>query len=594
MFQTFEVASSPEKGPSRLDALRAEMNQQGLNGFIVPRADRFQGEYVAPCDDRLAWLTGFTGSAGFACVLPNLAGVFIDGRYRVQVRAQIANVFTPVHWPETQLPQWLRDNCSSGRIGFDPWLHTISQVEALEKGLAGTDNALIPVSNLIDDVWFDRPAPPSAPFTSYPDEMAGETSGDKRARLAADLRAAGQSGAFIASPDSVAWLLNLRGTDIPRNPVPHAMAVLRDDGSVELFCDPDQAANVELGPDISVHSAAQMLDVLTTLPSPLRLDPDRTPFTVKQALADVSTATGQDPCVLPKARKTSAEIAGSREAHLRDGAAMVRFLAWLDSEAPKGALTEIDVVTALEGFRRDTNALKDISFETICGSGPNGAIVHYRVNEDTNRPVKSGELLLVDSGGQYLDGTTDITRTIAIGTVGQSERMCYTRVLQGMIAISRVRFPKGVAGSDLDSLARYPLWLAGQDYDHGTGHGVGAYLSVHEGPQGISRRAKTPLATGMILSNEPGYYREGAFGIRIENLIVVQSAPAVSGGDDRDMLNFETLTFVPLDRRLIDVSQLSTDERTWINDYHSATEDKIGPRLEGAARDWLTAACAPL
>lgn len=594
MFQTFDVTTSPETGPARLSALRTKLKDNGFDGFIIPRADRFQGEYVAPCDDRLAWLTGFTGSAGFACVLPDVAGVFIDGRYRVQVRSQIADVFTPVHWPEVQLAEWLKDQPSITKIAFDPWLHTISQVEALEKGLAGSGISLVPSGNLIDEIWENRPAAPLEPFTNYPDELAGETSQSKRSRLANELRNAGQSGAFIASPDSIAWLLNIRGTDIPRNPVPHAMAVLSDDGSVQLFCAPTQCKNLTLPEGVTIVAETEMLDVLVHLPAPLRLDPDRTPFAVKQALAAHATQLGQDPCVLPKARKTNAEIAGSREAHLRDGEAMVRFLSWLDDTAPKGELTEIDVVTALEGFRRDTNALRDISFETICGAGPNGAVVHYRVNEDTNRPVKKGELLLVDSGGQYLDGTTDITRTIAIGDVGQQERICYTRVLQGMIAISRVRFPKGVAGSDLDALARYPLWLAGQDYDHGTGHGVGAYLSVHEGPQGLSRRAKTPLEPGMIVSNEPGYYREGAFGIRIENLIVVQNAAPVDGGDDRDMYDFETLTYVPLDRRLIEVTLLSNDERAWIDSYHSATQSKIGPRLDGAALNWLTDACKPL
>ncbi len=594
MFQTFDVTSSPETGPSRLSAVRAEMTHRGLSGFLVPRADRFQGEYVAPCDDRLAWLTGFTGSAGFACILPDIAGVFIDGRYRVQVRTQVADVFTPVHWPETQLADWVQDHASKGKIGFDPWLHTIAQIETLKKSLKGTDLELIHVENLVDAVWSDRPAPPNAPFTHYPDAFAGEASADKRQRLAQDMQNAGQPNALIVSPDSVAWLLNIRGTDIERNPVPHAMALLKDDGSVVLFCEPTQAEALSLDADVTVVDQTDMIKTLQSLSGPLCLDPDRTPFAIQQSLSGRETVFGPDPCVLPKARKTPAEIEGSRSAHLRDGAAMVRFLAWLDETAPSGTLTEIDVVTALEGFRRDTNALKDISFETICGAGPNGAIVHYRVNEDTNRPVASGELLLVDSGGQYLDGTTDITRTVAIGTVGETERICYTRVLQGMIAISRVRFPKGVAGSDLDALARYPLWLAGQDYDHGTGHGVGAYLSVHEGPQGLSRRAKTPLETGMILSNEPGYYREGAFGIRIENLITVKAADAIKGGDDRDMLDFETLTYVPLDRRLIDVTLLSNDERTWIDAYHSATEDKIGPRVDGAAREWLRNACAPL
>jgi Xaa-Pro aminopeptidase len=598
MFQTFDVVSSPKTGPSRLTALRAEMQAQKIDGFLVPRADRFQGEYVAPCDDRLMWLTGFTGSAGFACVLADVAGVFIDGRYRTQVRNQVADVFTPVHWPEVQLTDWLKEQSGFFRLAFDPWLHTMAQLEALEKGLHGTGIALVSTHNLVDEIWSDRPDPPNAPFKVYSDSMSGETSQSKRARIGQELRDAGHAAALIASPDSVAWLLNIRGADVARNPVPHAMALLKANSNVTLFCELTQAKDLALDDDVTIVAVDQMIPTLVATGAPVRLDPSSTPFAIHQALEPDKIVADQDPCLLPKARKTSAEINGARNAHLRDGVAMVRFLSWLDYAAPRGGLTEIDVVKALEGYRRDTKVLLDIAFETICGAGPNGAIVHYRVNHNTNRPIKLGELLLVDSGGQYLDGTTDITRTIAIGDVSETEKSCYTRVLQGMIAISRVRFPNlksgGVAGSDLDALARYPLWLAGLDYDHGTGHGVGAYLSVHEGPQGLSRRAKTPLEVGMILSNEPGYYREGKFGIRIENLIVVKEAEAIAGGDAREMLDFETLTFVPLDRRLINHKLLSSGERTWINCYHSDILKKIAPLVDGAALKWLISVCAPI
>ncbi|MFQ3183904.1 MAG: Xaa-Pro aminopeptidase [Alteromonas macleodii] len=598
MFQTFDVVSSPKTGPSRLTALRAEMQAQKIDGFLVPRADRFQGEYVAPCDDRLMWLTGFTGSAGFACVLADVAGVFIDGRYRTQVRNQVADVFTPVHWPEVQLTDWLKEQSGFFRLAFDPWLHTMAQLEALEKGLHGTGIALVSTHNLVDEIWSDRPDPPNAPFKVYSDSMSGETSQSKRARIGQELRDAGHAAALIASPDSVAWLLNIRGADVARNPVPHAMALLKANSNVTLFCELTQAKDLALDDGVTIVAVDQMIPTLVATGAPVRLDPSSTPFAIHQALEPDKIVADQDPCLLPKARKTSAEINGARNAHLRDGVAMVRFLSWLDYAAPRGGLTEIDVVKALEGYRRDTKVLLDIAFETICGAGPNGAIVHYRVNHNTNRPIKLGELLLVDSGGQYLDGTTDITRTIAIGDVSETEKSCYTRVLQGMIAISRVRFPNlksgGVAGSDLDALARYPLWLAGLDYDHGTGHGVGAYLSVHEGPQGLSRRAKTPLEVGMILSNEPGYYREGKFGIRIENLIVVKEAEAIAGGDAREMLDFETLTFVPLDRRLINHKLLSSGERTWINCYHSDILKKIAPLVDGAALKWLISVCAPI
>ena len=600
MFQRFADSTSPDQGPPRLAALRDVMRARGLDGFLIPRADAHQGEYVTPCDARLAWLTGFTGSAGFACVLPDIAGVFIDGRYRVQVRDQVAADFTPVHWPEIQLADWLIERLSGGaKIGFDPWLHTAREVNDLRAALAPKGIQLVAHANLVDEIWQDRPAPPMAAFTAYRDDLAGKSHAAKRAELAQGLTNAGDMVAVLTLPDSIAWLLNIRGTDVERNPVPHAFALLHNDGCVDLFARAGKADGIadHLGPGVRLHDEIAFLDALATLSGPVRIDTKTAPQIVADTLdqAGIQTRNDSDPCLLPKAIKTSAEIAGARAAHLRDGAAMVNFLAWLDVQAPKGTLTEIDVVKSLEGFRRATNALLDISFETISGAGEHGAVVHYRVTESTNRPVRTGELLLVDSGGQYIDGTTDITRTMAIGAASDEHRACFTRVLQGMIAISRARFPKGVTGAHLDALARYPLWLAGMDYDHGTGHGVGAYLSVHEGPQGISRRAApVPLEAGMILSNEPGYYREGAFGIRIENLITVIPAPTLQGADAREMLAFDTLTFVPIDRRLIEVTQLSNDERDWIDRYHADTVAQIGPRVDADALVWLEKACAPL
>ncbi|EAR52466.1 aminopeptidase P [Oceanicola granulosus HTCC2516] len=599
MFQSFDATSRPEQGPPRLAALREVMAADGLDGFLVPRADAHQGENVAPCDERLAWLTGFTGSAGFAAVLADEAGLFVDGRYRLQVREQAADVFTPVDRYEVQLGDWLAERLSlDARVGFDPWLHTVGQVAALRERLDEAGILLAPCDNLVDRLWDDRPPPPDRPFRAHDTALAGESAADKRARLAAELREAGQRAALLTLPDSIAWLLNIRGADVARTPVPRAFALLRDDGSVELFCGPGQADPVadHLGPDVAVLPRDGLRAALSETEGPVRLDPASAPQVLADTLAeaDVEVVHGDDPCLLPKARKTDAELAGMREAHLRDGAAMCRFLAWLDATAPDGGLTEIAVVTALESFRRETNALQDISFETICGAGPNGAIVHYRVTEATDRPVQPGELLLVDSGGQYLDGTTDITRTVIVGTPEPEQRACFTRVLQGMIAVSRARFPKGVAGAHLDVLARTPLWLAGLDYDHGTGHGVGAYLGVHEGPQALSRRSGVPLEPGMILSNEPGYYRADAFGIRIENLLAVREAPPIEGGDARVMYDFETLTWVPIDRRLIDGALLSRPERDWIDAYHAATFTRIAPRLEGAALAWLEQACAPL
>ena len=594
MFQTFEAQSSPDQGPPRLAALRRQMAQRGFDAFLVPRADAHQGEYVAPRDARLAWLTGFSGSAGFCAVLANTAGVFIDGRYRVQVRAQVARAFTPVHWPETQLADWLRDQLpGGGRIAYDPWLHTLSEIAGLRDTLDGF--VFVPTDNLIDAIWEDQPAPPDAPFIAHKLEHAGEPHEAKRARLASGMK---ETAAVLTLPDSIAWLLNIRGTDIARNPVPQAFAILHGDGGVDLFAGAGKADAIadHLGPDVTVHGLGGFAKSLGDLQGKVLIDKRSCPDIVATLLQDAGcdVVQGQDPCILPKACKNPTEIAGARAAHERDAVAMVRFLAWLDAEAPNEALTEIDVVKALEDFRIQTEALRDISFETICGAGPNGAIVHYRVSEDTNRPIAQGDLLLVDSGGQYVDGTTDITRTMAIGTPTDEHRACYTRVLQGMIAVSRMRFPTGVGGQHLDALARAPLWLAGLDYDHGTGHGVGSYLSVHEGPQGISRRSEVALQKGMILSNEPGYYCEGAFGIRIENLIVVIDAPALAGSDDRDMLAFETLTHVPFDRRLIDAALLTSAERDWIDRYHGDTLSLLAARLDAQTRDWLTKACAPL
>lgn len=600
MFQSFDATSRPEQGPPRLAALRQALASEGLHGFIVPRSDAHQGEYVAARDERLSWLTGFTGSAGFCIVLPDVAGVFIDGRYRVQVKGQVAlEAFTPVPWPETKPGDWLRGHLAQGVVGFDPWLHTADEIAKIEAALEGSAVTLRPCRNMVDAVWADQPLPPQGRAFVYPIELAGEASADKRARLAEILRKAGQRAAVITLPDSLCWLLNIRGADVPRNPIVHGFAILHDDARVTVFADAakfDEPTRAHLGDDVLLRPVAGFVPALHMLQGPVRIDKGTAPLAVSLELEEAGRPVvwGDDPCRLPKARKNAHEIAATRTAHLRDGAAMVEFLCWLDAKAPKGGLTEIDVVRALEGFRRATNALHDISFDTICGVGAHAAIMHYRVTEESNHPVRQNEVLLVDSGAQYLDGTTDITRTIAVGDPGDAPRAAFTRVLQGMIAISRVRFPKGLAGRDLDPLARYPLWLAGQDFDHGTGHGVGAFLSVHEGPQRISRVSDVPLETGMMLSNEPGYYREGAFGIRIENLIVVHEAAPLPGGDERQQLCFETLTFAPIDRRMIQVDQLSSAERDWLNAYHAEVWAKLAPHVSDAAHDWLEAATAPL
>ncbi len=595
MLQSFHAQSTPEQGPPRLALLRKAMVEAGVDGFLIPRADAHQGEYVAPCDARLAWLTGFTGSAGFCVALDDRAAVFVDGRYRVQVRSQVASDFTPVNWPETSLSTWLKSEMGAGICGFDPWLHTVDEISQLRHPLLKSDITLHPTDNLVDQIWDDRPARPTPAFTAHPLKYAGEAHDEKRQRLAQELTA---RAAIITLPDSIAWLLNIRGTDIERNPVPQAFALLHDTGKVTLYAllGKTDALKDHLGPDIIVKPESDFINDLARMNGTVQIDPKSCPIAVTQALAtgDADILHVPDPCILPKACKNATEIAGAKAAHLRDGVAMVNFLSWLDETAPLGQLTEIDVVKQLERFRQATGALLDISFETISGAGAHGAIVHYRVTEESNAQVIPGDLLLVDSGGQYVDGTTDITRTIGIGDPKPEHITCYTRVLQGMIAISRAQFPAGISGQHLDAIARLPLWAAGQDYDHGTGHGVGSYLSVHEGPQGLSRRATTPFARGMILSNEPGYYREGAFGIRIENLLVVVDAPVLAGADDRKMLTFDTLTYVPLDRRLIDVSALTDAERAWIEAYHQHTFDLLSQHVEGPTLRWLESACAPL
>ncbi|MCZ4351110.1 aminopeptidase P family protein [Roseovarius aestuarii] len=600
MFQTFQDKSSPEQGPPRLAAIRKAMADIGLDGYLIPRADAHQGEYVPANDERLAWVTGFTGSAGFAAITRDVAGVFVDGRYRVQVRAQVdTDHFTPIDWPETSLADWLRTTLpSGGTVGYNPMLHTAGELEKLRSTLAADGIIFQARDDMIDQIWPNRFPAPQGAVSVQPDTLAGETHASKRARLAQSLARAGQTGAAITLPDSICWLLNIRGADIPRNPVALAFAVLHADARVTLFIDAqklDDTVIAHLGPDVDIRPYDSFVEATLSMPTPLRVDKSSAPAQLGEQLNAHARPFiwGDDPCILPKACKNPAEIAGTRTAHLRDAAVMCEFLAWFDDQAP-GTLSEIDVITRLEGERAATGKLLDISFETIAGSGPHGALPHYRVSEASNRTLQAGDLLVLDSGGQYRDGTTDITRTLPVGPVGQDERAAFTRVLQGMIAISRLRWPSGLAGRDLDAIARYPLWLADQDYAHGTGHGVGTYLCVHEGPQRLSRVSDVPFLPGMIISNEPGYYREGHFGIRIENLLVVTRGDPLPEGDQTGKLCFETLNFVPIDRRLIDTQRLTPDETAWLNTYHAECRSKISPLLGPTASAWLHRVTAPL
>jgi Xaa-Pro aminopeptidase len=586
--------------PQRLDALRAELARRGLSGFIVPRADEHQGEYVPPSAQRLAWLTGFTGSAGAAVVLKEQAAVFADGRYTLQVRQEVdTSRFETVHLIDNPPPRWLGERLSTGdRLGYDPWLHTADQVEALRHAVERAGATLVACGdNPVDAVWPDRPAPPRAPVLPHPQAVAGRSSAEKRGDIAEILRADRLDAAVLSEPSSIAWLLNIRGGDVAYTPLPLSFAILYADARVDLFIDAaklsDDVAG-HLGAEVRVRPPAELLAAVDTLAGKrVRVDGTTAAAIVDRlTAAGAKTERGSDPCALPKACKNPTELAGARAAHRRDAAAMVRFLAWL---AEQPAVDELGAAARLEAFRAEGEHFRGLSFPTIAGSGPHGAIVHYRSTRQSNRALQPGELFLLDSGAQYLDGTTDITRTIAIGTPGAEERERFTLVLKGHIALARAVFPAGTTGNQLDVLARQFLWRAGLDYDHGTGHGVGSFLSVHEGPQRVSKHGGTPVALkpGMVLSNEPGYYKTGAYGIRIENLVAVVGADTPPGGE-RDLLAFDTLTLVPFDRALIDITLLDDGECAWIDAYHARIAAEVLPLLEGTAAAWLKRATRPL
>lgn len=582
----------------RLTRLRSELQRLGLGGFVIPRADAHQGEYVPPHDARLAWITGFTGSAGTAVILRDKAAIFVDGRYTLQVRNEVdVNLLTPVAIMETSPEDWIAQNLKGGeRLGYDPWLHTPDGVSRLKTacGRCGAAPEAVAV-NPVDAVWTDQPAPPTAPIVPHPLEYAGETSEAKRARIAAKIAENSADAAMLTLPDSIAWLFNIRGGDVTHSPLPLSFAILDADGKARLFCDPAKISDgltAHLGEEVRLEPPSALgpaLDAMGAAKRRVLLDPGTCASWITSRLeaAGAKSVFGADPCVLPKALKNPVEITGMRNAHLRDGAALSRFLAWLDERAARGGLDEISTAEKLAEFRAATGRLKDLSFPTISGAGPNGAIVHYRANAESNRVLEAGQLYLLDSGAQYLDGTTDVTRTIAIGDPSAEQRDRFTRVLKGHISLATIKFPRGVTGAHLDVLARAALWKAGLDYDHGTGHGVGAYLSVHEGPQNISRRpGQVALQPGMIISNEPGYYKQGAFGIRIENLVLVQAPQMIAGGE-REMMGFETLTLAPIDLRLVERALLSDEEAGWLNAYHAEVREKLTPLVDAQTAAWL-------
>jgi len=603
-FQSFEDRAERAASGPRLAALRTELARRGLTGFIIPRSDRHQNEYVPASEQRLAWLTGFSGSAGIAIVLMERALLFVDGRYTLQAREQVdTSLFTIEHLVETPPDRWIEENLTAGdRIGYDPWLHTVDGAERLGKACAAAGATLVAVEpDLIVAIWPDRPAPPLGAVTLHDVRFAGEAAEDKLARIRAEVAKLRADALVVSDPHAVAWTFNIRGADVAHTPLPLAFAVIPQAGRPSLYVDGRKLSNkvrsrLEALADVREPSDfVGALGALGRQKQIVRLDQ----ATTADALARLITSHGGKvtrgacPIALMKAVKNEIEIAGAHAAHLRDGAAVTRFLAWFDREAPCGKLTEIDAVAALESFRRDTGLLKDISFPTIAGAGPDGAIVHYRVTSRSNRVVAPGELFLIDSGAQYEDGTTDITRTIAVGEPTAEMRDRFTRVLKGHIAIARAIFPEGTTGAQLDSFARQFLWAQGLDFDHGTGHGVGSYLSVHEGPARISKLGTAALKPGMILSNEPGYYKAGAYGIRIENLVLVIAAAPVPGAE-KPLNAFETLTLAPIDRRLIVPDLLTRSETAWLDRYHARVVEALSPLLDADSRAWLTAAARPL
>ncbi len=591
--------TKPVTGVTPITLLRAELDRRGLDGFAVPHADEYQSEYVPPCSERLAWLTGFTGSAGAAVILRDRAAFFTDGRYTLQAKAQVdGRAFELLHLVELPASTWIAANLPAGaRLGYDPWLHTADGVATLTEAAERAGGRLVPVDgNPIDAVWRDRPAPPTAPIVPHPLAYAGTSAEEKRLAVADTLAKDKLDAAVLTAPDSIAWLLNVRGGDIPYTPLPLSFALLHADGRVSWFVDPRKLTDglaAHLGNGVTVAPPEAFGPALDALRGKrVRLDHGNSPAWALDRLtaAGAMVTRGADPCQQPKACKNPVELAGTRAAHRRDGAALARFLHWLANAAPAGGLGEIAAADKLESFRRQGEHFRGLSFPTIAGAGPNGAIVHYRASPTSERKIEPGQLFLLDSGAQYLDGTTDVTRTIAIGPAGAEERRRFTRVLQGHIALAAARFPQGTTGSQLDVLARHALWGDGLDYDHGTGHGVGSFLGVHEGPQRISKVGNAqPLLPGMIVSDEPGYYKTGAYGIRIENLVAVTELGKAEGSD-KPMLGFETLTLAPIDLALVEREIMSVAEIAWLNAYHARVRAEIAPLVEPEVAAWLAEA----
>jgi Xaa-Pro aminopeptidase len=599
-FQTFVDDASCGDSAARLKALRTELKRQGLDGLLVPRADAHQNEYVPKCAERLAWLTGFTGSAGFAVVLEKQAAIFVDGRYVIQVRGEIdGKLFKPLDIAETSPVKWLGDHARPGaRIGYDPWVQTSAQIERFSKALAEKKIELVPLDiNPIDALWTDRPAEPKGAVTLHPARYAGESANSKIKKLRAALKDA--DAALLSDPHAICWAFNIRGADVAHTPIALCFALLPKEGAPTLYIDGAKLApktRAALQKFLNVKAPESLVDDLVDAGrrgATILFDSATAPAKLVETLraAGGKPRVNDDPAALPKAIKNKAELEGARAAHIRDGAALTRFLAWFAEAARKGGLTEISAAEALETFRRENGDLRDISFPTISAFREHAAIPHYRVTEKSDRKIGRG-VYLVDSGAQYLDGTTDVTRTLVVGSASKQLREHFTRVLKGHIAIARAVFPKGVSGAQLDAFARRALWEAGLDFDHGTGHGVGSYLSVHEGPQRISKLGATPLQPGMILSNEPGYYRAGAYGIRLENLVIVEKREVK--GAEREMYGFETITLAPFDLNCVEPKLLAQEEMDWLNAYHAKVRRTLSPLVDAKTRKWLREATRAL
>jgi Xaa-Pro aminopeptidase len=604
MRQSFDETADPSFGALHTPLIRQKMAEQDLDGFLVPHEDEHQNEYLPEANNRLAWATGFTGSAGAAVILKDKAAVFVDGRYAIQVRDQVdQDLFEIRDLVDGGVPAYLREAARPGwTIGYDPRLHSPDALAHLSDAARRTGATLRAVeTNPLDVAWGEeRPGQPRAPIVPHPLQYSGEESASKRARIGADLAAAGAEAAVLTAPASIAWLFNIRGGDVIRSPLPLGQAILDADGTARLFLDPAKVTPelpAWLGNEVRLETPNDLGPALAELKGrKVLVDPAQSSAWYFEALASAGAEVvrGADPTALPRACKNPTEIEGSRRAHARDGAALTRFLHWLGTEGQRTLPDELEAVTRLEAFREGTGLLKDLSFDTIAGAAANGAIVHYHPNRRLNRRAESGSLMLIDSGGQYLDGTTDVTRSVAMGEPSAEMAQRFTLVLKGHLALGRVRFPVGTTGPALDTLARAPLWSAGLDYDHGTGHGVGSYLGVHEGPHRIAKVANSvALRPGMIVSNEPGYYKEGGYGIRIENLQVVTPAAPIPGGE-RPMLGFETLTTAPYDRRLIVVAMLTAEERAQVDAYHARVLAVVGPQVPPDVAAWLAQACAPL